>query len=455
MAEPEAVSCGQSNLSGGYSGNKPRDNQATDSFDGDDLQLNDFLPVNPRKTKQKEPAKEETHGFDDVDWLSIDSTPTPPRRRLGATQSKPEWATDMGPQDQEEDESVSEPVRLPNGNWTCNHKCKDKTRYVYLLLVVFQRRISVNFYSCKHFCCREGLEKPPRPSKKRAPANPKETSNLSQLTLPATMKKKDALGNSSNEKAPKNVKSRAIENEDPKVTQFGANGNRKVSIPSTDQKRPENPPKQASSDYGDDAFDDLSPPPWMYGNNGSSFARPDAPVASDVQPEDTNVAFVDLTTPCDQEELLEGAITDFGPGTEATTGASEATEPQATQTQENKEGQDDPTSQFECEIFTNPFNLTSSATTMPLSSVDTNVPRNPKRKASTIDECLDQSNKKQEHESPKDSIEEAHVPLRMPVRFTMKDFENTPSPVSDEESTGWDDVDRLLLEEFKDIVNFF
>lgn len=139
MAEPDAVGHGRSNPRLASSGNKSRDNQEIDSFDGDDLQLNDFLPVNPRKTKQKEPAKEETHGFDDVDWLSIDSTPTPPRRKLEATQSKPEWATDMGPQDQEEDESASEPVRLPNGNWACNHKCKDKTRYVYLLLVIFQK----------------------------------------------------------------------------------------------------------------------------------------------------------------------------------------------------------------------------------------------------------------------------------------------------------------------------
>ncbi|EMC98517.1 hypothetical protein BAUCODRAFT_67333, partial [Baudoinia panamericana UAMH 10762] len=34
-------------------------------------------------------------------------------------------------------------LRLPNGNWACNHACKDKT-------------------SCKHFCCREGVDKKPK-----------------------------------------------------------------------------------------------------------------------------------------------------------------------------------------------------------------------------------------------------------------------------------------------------
>ncbi|KAF2841972.1 P-loop containing nucleoside triphosphate hydrolase protein, partial [Patellaria atrata CBS 101060] len=42
-------------------------------------------------------------------------------------------------------EREREPTRLPNGKWACNHQCKDKT-------------------SCKHFCCREGIDKPPKKS---------------------------------------------------------------------------------------------------------------------------------------------------------------------------------------------------------------------------------------------------------------------------------------------------
>ncbi|CCO27592.1 hypothetical protein BN14_01576 [Rhizoctonia solani AG-1 IB] len=44
-------------------------------------------------------------------------------------------------------------MRLPNGNYACHHKCKDKT-------------------SCRHICCREGLVKPPSSPKY---TNPKPT----------------------------------------------------------------------------------------------------------------------------------------------------------------------------------------------------------------------------------------------------------------------------------------
>ncbi|KAF3896201.1 ATP-dependent DNA helicase [Trichophyton interdigitale] len=43
---------------------------------------------------------------------------------------------------------TSEPVQLENGKWACNHRCKDKT-------------------ACKHLCCREGTDQPPKQSKKQ------------------------------------------------------------------------------------------------------------------------------------------------------------------------------------------------------------------------------------------------------------------------------------------------
>lgn len=39
-----------------------------------------------------------------------------------------------------------QPRQLDNGKWACNHQCKDKT-------------------ACKHLCCREGLDKQPKPPK--------------------------------------------------------------------------------------------------------------------------------------------------------------------------------------------------------------------------------------------------------------------------------------------------
>ncbi|PGG99068.1 hypothetical protein AJ79_08702 [Helicocarpus griseus UAMH5409] len=65
-----------------------------------------------------------------------------------------------------------EPVRLENGNWACNHRCKDKT-------------------SCKHLCCRDGTDRPPKASKKQEAASntqtktnatPKHSRSLSEWT---------------------------------------------------------------------------------------------------------------------------------------------------------------------------------------------------------------------------------------------------------------------------------
>lgn len=94
-----------------------------DAFDGDDLQLNDFLVATQRRDQAKAPSKKSEYEFDEADWLSIDSTPSPPQPKAVTQREKEDdWTADKGPPEEEE------PVRLPNGNWACNHKCKDKTR---------------------------------------------------------------------------------------------------------------------------------------------------------------------------------------------------------------------------------------------------------------------------------------------------------------------------------------
>lgn len=50
-------------------------------------------------------------------------------------------------------EEEQEPRQLENGKWACNHPCKNKL-------------------TCKHFCCKEGMDKPPKKTgPKRAPSN--------------------------------------------------------------------------------------------------------------------------------------------------------------------------------------------------------------------------------------------------------------------------------------------
>ena len=65
-----------------------------------------------------------------------------------------------------------EPQQLPNGKWACKHACKDKTL-------------------CKHFCCREGLDKkpkPPKPSESKKSAEPKSDPKQTQLSMTAIKK---------------------------------------------------------------------------------------------------------------------------------------------------------------------------------------------------------------------------------------------------------------------------
>jgi ATP-dependent DNA helicase HFM1/MER3 len=99
-----------------------------DAFDGDDLQADDFLVVARGPSKPKQPIKPLGLPFDDLDWLSIDDSssgsqevPEKPQK-----QGNNNWNADLEQQD--DDDGGLEPTRLPNGNWACSHKCKDKTR---------------------------------------------------------------------------------------------------------------------------------------------------------------------------------------------------------------------------------------------------------------------------------------------------------------------------------------
>ncbi|KAJ7074112.1 hypothetical protein C8F01DRAFT_1360827 [Mycena amicta] len=58
------------------------------------------------------------------------------------------------------------PEKLPNGNYKCNHACKDKTK-------------------CRHLCCRDGLPEPPRPPKKRPADEPKTVKSPIASPVPA------------------------------------------------------------------------------------------------------------------------------------------------------------------------------------------------------------------------------------------------------------------------------
>lgn len=78
----------------------------------------------------------ENGGFENIDDFDDEGRPSAIEARK---KQKTSNVHDSGPTKQE-------PRQLENGKWACNHNCKDKS-------------------ACKHLCCREGLDKKPKPSK--------------------------------------------------------------------------------------------------------------------------------------------------------------------------------------------------------------------------------------------------------------------------------------------------
>ncbi|KAJ5597409.1 hypothetical protein N7537_007493 [Penicillium hordei] len=248
--------------------------QIVDDFEGDDLQLDDFLVANKPCGKAKEATKlqpRQVNDFDDIDWFSIDATPPSPAKGAPKVSNlrEDDWAVDL---DEPDDEY--EPVRLANGKWACNHKCKDKT-------------------SCKHFCCREGLEKPPKPPKRTIPTTQKE-SGLNQLTISASIKKATPTSKSNprNQVAKQRVTAPKNDTYISKVKKMSTwqggkkNPNRERSVlserdknvPSYKGKLEKSLAKPLSSDYGDENFDDLPSPSRLLRSRRSGFATSVSPV---------------------------------------------------------------------------------------------------------------------------------------------------------------------------------
>ncbi|TQB76107.1 Sec63 [Monascus purpureus] len=132
----------------------PRNNGLTrrktiDAFDGDDL-FDDFVSA----------AKE-------TGTIVIEDEPTDLPQEPAHSKDLVRDNKEKGGLQSMDNEEDS--IRLPNGRWACNHKCKDKA-------------------TCKHFCCREGLEKPPKASKKPSIGGNQQRNKASHLTLPVITK---------------------------------------------------------------------------------------------------------------------------------------------------------------------------------------------------------------------------------------------------------------------------
>lgn len=121
--------------------------------------------------------------FADLDFEHIDNYPNPidalTRKNTAKNNAKINTKSQTKPGNSVDDGLEQEPVQLSNGKWACKHACKDKN-------------------ACKHLCCKEGMDKPPKKAavtKHPAPGNdrisasqtaktsaPKSTQSKLQLT---------------------------------------------------------------------------------------------------------------------------------------------------------------------------------------------------------------------------------------------------------------------------------
>lgn len=316
-------------------------------------------------------------------------------------------------------------------------------------------------YSCKHFCCRDGLEKLPKP-RKRAASNHK-AGNFNQLTLSAAITKRGSLADASKGKKPAkelpkltttkkpNDRSKSYVPKLPPQRRSssrranGNNGTAKQTASKTGEKEPSTQVKIFSSDFDDDSLDDLPSLSDLIRGIESSTAPADQAVPEAHQRGNS---------------VFDSPLAGAEPG-----GAADGPkEPQSLQTPHAREFieiSDDSSPEPGKNIFTNHGDVESSVATAPLSSSSGNIIRLPTRKTSrpcgTYETKLPE--RAETSRSPKYLLPPldlrhnlAHLqPLSTIDSISKDQVHRTPT----NSSSGWDDVDRLLLEEFKDVINHY
>ncbi|KAK8213768.1 ATP-dependent DNA helicase MER3 [Phyllosticta capitalensis] len=132
------------------------------------------------------------------DWTDIEEYADSKPSNISTTKKGKSADTNLRKKQAPVLQSDWQPTQLENGKWACNHKCKDKN-------------------ACKHICCREGVDKPPKPPKvngngnnsnneslasekksnsRNGPSNNKAAKTQSRLTqLPLGMKRNGAMSN--------------------------------------------------------------------------------------------------------------------------------------------------------------------------------------------------------------------------------------------------------------------
>lgn len=301
------------------------------------------------------------------------------------------------------------------------------------------------------------MEKPrkPRKPRNRAISNHK-AGNLNQLKLPASIKKRGnqkdtGKGKQPARKPPKLTVTRKengssqskfptlpLESPASSRGQNGAKGTSKQSGSRKEGRKSNGQPKSVSTDFDDDSLDDLPPLSSLMLGLGSATI----PAASAGR---------------DASQGGDGAVDGPFLGVEKK-GVHSLQTPKP---QEIIEISDDSSPGPGKDVFTNPENIGSSFATAPLPASSTSIACSPALKSSSFSRAYGTEILERFGTAPSPNLllpaprvrhTLTHLEPMSTVDLISKDrTHRTPT----NSSSGWDDIDRLLLEEMKDVTNHY
>lgn len=292
---------------------------------------------------------------------------------------------------------------MVNGSATISVKTRSRKR------LASHGKIIAKLSRCKHYCCREGLSNPPKATRKKPDGAYHDESGSNQLTLSASISKSDA----------KLVKHQKNTENSEQSSQ--------LKTPSTDN--PISLIADSSSDYGDESFDDLPSPSEFFGSVINSLDR-DAQKAPDISKTSQN--------PLDLGDDWMDADEVLFPG-RATLVESSSTNDGFSKT---------------CLVdlvSPEPQKLCS----MPPQSDDLG---GHKRKLTDRSNDASDDNKRARYREEPDNIE-INSPDRKGQDIGEENEDKTSQmhdvPVVPSIPLGWEGIDPALLDDFKDVIDFF
>ncbi|UDD55823.1 hypothetical protein AFCA_003410 [Aspergillus flavus] len=351
-----------------------------------------------------------------MEYIACPTSKNKPQEKTSKKSKKSKEAKDVN--------KAEEPTQLRNGRWSCNHKCKDKTM-------------------CKHLCCREGLEKPPKMNRKHSNGGADRSNRLNQLTLSASITKHNTqIGNPGKRRTRKDSMTDSESQE--MLQKPSQEPNLGLSdTASKDLICPDVNTKDSSSDYGDDSFSDLPSPSDLLIGRTTRLTDRRAQTTSKETYLNKNVRTKDdwiytdepwLTLPSSlPNSLVQGK--DATSTTAAETSRGSVLEPKACSSNGSQGAKND-----------------NQATT------ETNeveyIGRKRRRSLASGDKAHDKRVTKRHID---DQAAEACASLRQyHSTDTLSGYHQNPQPYEPADLPAiWDDIDSTLLDEFKDIVNFF